>query len=112
MLMYKGYIGFVEFDDEADIIHGEVITTRDVITFQGKTVTEIKKAFRESIDDYLEFCTSRGEDPEKPFSGKLNLRLPPALHRQAYIAAKSEGKSLNSWLVEKVKYATGEEHRQ
>ena len=56
MLIYKGYIGHVEFDDEADIFHGEVINTRDVITFQGATVAEIKKAFHESVNDYLAFC--------------------------------------------------------
>ena len=66
MLMYKGYIGHVEFDDESDVFHGEVINTRDVITFQGATVSEIKKAFRESINDYLAFCKERSEEPEKP----------------------------------------------
>jgi len=59
VLKYKGYTGYVEFDDEAGIFHGEVLDLRDVITFQGKTVEEIKKAFRESIDDYLEFCKER-----------------------------------------------------
>jgi len=75
MLIYKSYMGHVEFDDDADIFHGEVINTRDVITFQGKTVAEIKKAFRESVDDYLAFCKERNEEPEKPFSGKFNLRI-------------------------------------
>ena len=78
MLIYKGYMGHVEFDDEADFFHGEVINTRDVITFQGKTVAEIKKAFRESVDDYLAFCKERNEYPEKPFSGKFNLPYNPA----------------------------------
>jgi predicted HicB family RNase H-like nuclease len=110
MLTYKNYIGHVEFDDEAEIFHGEVINTRDVITFQGKTVAEIKKAFKESIEDYLDFCVSRHEAPEKPFSGKFNLRLTPELHRQVYVAAKHERKSLNSWianLLEKATFATG-----
>jgi predicted HicB family RNase H-like nuclease len=62
-------MGKVEFDDEADILHGEVIGLRDVITFQGRTVDEVKGAFRESVDDYLAFCAKRGEEPEKPFSG-------------------------------------------
>lgn len=106
MMQYKGYIGIVEFDDEAEIFHGEVINTRDVITFQGTTVEEIKQAFAESIEDYLDFCLSRGEEPEKPFSGKFNLRLPTSLHREAVIAASKEGKSLNSWLVEIIKKAT------
>ncbi len=55
MLKYKGYTGHVEFGDEAGIFHGEVPDVRDVITFQGKDVEEIKKAFRDSIVDYLEF---------------------------------------------------------
>jgi len=59
MLKYKGYTGYVKFDDEAGVFHGEVLDLRDVITFQGKTVEEIKKAFRDSVDDYLEFCEER-----------------------------------------------------
>ena len=58
MMEYKGYIGKVEFDDEAEIFHGEVINTRDVITFQGTTVAEIKQAFHDSVEDYLDFCSS------------------------------------------------------
>lgn len=55
-LKYKGYTGYVEFDDEARVLNGEALELKDVITFQGKTAEEIKKAFRESIDGYLEFC--------------------------------------------------------
>jgi len=102
MMEYKGYIGVVEFDDEAGIFHGEVVNTRDVITFQGKSVAEIKKAFRESVDDYLEFCKERGEEPDKPFSGKLVLRMEPELHRALAVAARRERKSLNSLIVERL----------
>jgi predicted HicB family RNase H-like nuclease len=104
MLIYKGYMGYVEFDDETDIFHGEIINTRDVITFQGSTVAEIKKAFKESIDDYLNFCKERDEEPEKPFSGKFNLRIDPALHRQVYISAKQHQISLNQWIAEAIKH--------
>ncbi len=104
MLIYKGYIGHVEFDDEADIFHGEVINTRDVITFQGSTVSEIKKAFHESVNDYLAFCEERNEEPEKPFSGKFNLRIDPELHREVYIAAKQHKISLNQWIAEAIKH--------
>ena len=69
MLKYKGYTGKVDFDEEANIFHGEVLDTRDIITFQGTTVEEIRIAFQESIDDYLEFCEERGEKPDKPFPG-------------------------------------------
>lgn len=106
MLRYKGYVGHVEFDDESGIFHGEVLDTRDVITFQGKSVEELESAFRDSIEDYLEFCHERGEEPEKPFSGRVMLRIPPELHRQLYVEAKKQGKSLNQLIVEKVSAAT------
>jgi predicted HicB family RNase H-like nuclease len=100
MMEYKGYVGKVEIDDEAGILHGEIINIRDVITFEATCVEEIHKAFRESVDDYLEFCAQRGESPEKPFSGKFVLRLPTELHRKAYVQAKLEDKSLNGWVTE------------
>lgn len=104
MLTYKGYMGHVEFDDKMEIFHGEVINTRDVITFQGSTVAQIKKAFRESIDDYLDFCKKRNEEPEKPFSGKFNLRIDPELHREVYVAAKLHKMSLNQWVSEAIRH--------
>ena len=105
MMEYKGYIGKVEFDEEAGIIHGEVINTRDVITFQGDSVAEVKKAFHKSVDDYLEFCKTRGETPDKPFSGQFVTRIPPDLHRQVNVAALLSGKSLNAWVVEQLQGA-------
>ena len=106
MLNYKGYTGHVELDAKAGIFHGEVLDLRDVVTFQGKSIDEIELAFKESIDDYLEFCKERGEEPDKPFSGKLMLRLPPELHRKAYTSSKHEGKSLNQWIAERLERAT------
>lgn len=105
MMEYKGYFGKVEIDDEAGILHGEVINIRDVITFEGASVDEIQTAFRESVDDYLEFCAQRGESPEKPFSGKFVVRLPAELHRKAYVQAKLADKSLNGWVTEVLKTA-------
>jgi len=100
MMEYKGYIGKVELDSEASIFHGEVINVRDVITFEGNSVEDLQKAFVDSIEDYLEFCASRGEDPERPFSGRFVIRLSPELHRKAFIKAKLSEKSLNSWVSE------------
>ena len=74
---YKGYVGMVEFDDEADIFHGQVVNLRDVITFQGRSVDELRHAFEESVDDYLAWCAKRGKTPDKPFSGKFVVRLDP-----------------------------------
>ena len=98
MIEYKSYIGNVEFDDEASIFHGEVINLRDVVTFQGETVKQLRKAFQDSIDDYLEFCDERGETPEKPFSGKFMVRIEPELHKALSMRAKLSHKSLNAWI--------------
>ena len=105
MMQYKGYVGKVEFDDEAGIFHGEVLGTRDVITFQGQTVDELQTAFRDAIDDYLAFCKERGEEPDKPFSGQFVTRIPPELHRQVNLAASLSGKSLNAWVADQLKAA-------
>jgi predicted HicB family RNase H-like nuclease len=99
-LEYKGYIGVIEYDDDAGIFHGEVINLRDVITFQGECVAELREALKDSVEDYLEFCAEREEEPEKPFSGNLPLRINPELHRKIYIRAKREGLSLNRWISE------------
>jgi len=110
MMTYKGYSGKAEYDDEAGIFHGEVIGLRDVVTFRGTSVKELQKSFKESIDDYLDFCESMNKAPDIPASGKLILRIPPELHSYAAITAKAEGKSLNSWVAEAVKdklYAIG-----
>jgi predicted HicB family RNase H-like nuclease len=102
---YNGYIAKVEFDDEAEIFHGEVINLRDVITFQGTSVTELRQAFQESVEDYLAFCAERGEEPEKPFSGKFSVRIDPELHRQITLQARLANKSLNSWVNERLQEA-------
>ncbi len=106
MMQYKGYSGRVEYDDDAEIFRGEVIGLRDVITFQGTTVEEIKQAFKESVDDYIDFCAQLGHAPEKPFTGKFMLRLSPDLHRKVYIAAKQSGESINSWVNEQLQHLT------
>lgn len=105
MMEYKGYVAGVEFDDVAGVFHGEVVNTRDVITFQGESVVELRREFEKSVDVYLDFCARHGKDPDKPLSGKVMLRLPPEMHRKAYLAAKRAGKSLNAWLAEQIERA-------
>jgi predicted HicB family RNase H-like nuclease len=100
MTQYKGYIGKIEFDADARILHGGVIGIRDVVTFQGTSVKEVEKAFRESVDDYLSFCKERGEQPDKPFSGHFILRLNAELHRRLDMFAHASGKSLNAFVAE------------
>src|SRR5262245_14446904 len=104
MMKYKGYTGRVtSVDEKQGLLHGEVVGITDVVTFEGKTTEELVQAFRDSVDDYLEFCAERSEAPEKPYSGKFLVRLPPSLHRKAALAAKRTKESLNAWVREAVK---------
>jgi predicted HicB family RNase H-like nuclease len=102
MLHYKGYSGTVDLDPEAAVFHGEVLDLRDVVTFEGRSVEDVERAFRDSIDDYLEMCAERGEQPDRPFSGRLMVRLSPDLHRELYVRARAEGKSLNRWISDRL----------
>lgn len=104
---YKGYQGKVDFDEEAEIFHGEVINVKDVITFEGKSVEELKQAFQDSVDDYLAFCEERGEEPEKPYSGRFVVRTDPGLHQRVAYEAKKKGKSLNLYVNEALENYTG-----
>jgi predicted HicB family RNase H-like nuclease len=100
MLNYKGYAGHLEIDEESGLLFGRVLDIRDVVTFQGETVAEAKQAFQDSVDDYLEFCQSLGQAPDKPFSGKLAFRTTPEHHRKVFIAATKADKSINAWMDE------------
>ena len=81
------------------MFHGRVINVRDVISFHGESVDELKTAFIEAVDDYLADCAEQGQDPDKPFSGKFVVRVQPDVHRRAAILAAREHVSLNAWLA-------------
>jgi predicted HicB family RNase H-like nuclease len=102
-MKYKGYFGEVTYDDKAKLFHGEVIGLKDVITFQGKSVNELKKAFQDSINDYLAWCQERGEQPEKTYSGKLHIRMNPNLHAHLSLEAAHQGISLNDLVNQKLR---------
>jgi predicted HicB family RNase H-like nuclease len=95
MLKYKGYVGIAEYDDAGKIFTGEVVGLTAVITFQGRTPEELEASFRESIDLYLEMCQEDGIKPEKTYSGRFNVRIDPALHRELAVKALQEKKSIN-----------------
>jgi predicted HicB family RNase H-like nuclease len=105
-MSFKGYQAVISYDEEAELFHGEVVDLRDVITFQGKSVKELKKAFADSVVDYLAFCKQRGEEPEKPFSGQFVVRVDPPLHRAVVNAARGAGVSLNKWVASALERAT------
>lgn len=104
-MIYKGYIGQVELDDEQHILTGYVINTKAVITFQGESVAEVEKEFRASVDDYLAWCAEDGVEPEKPYSGRFVVRVAPSLHQRAAVEAKRRGLSLNRFIEQSVEDA-------
>ena len=103
MLEYKGYIGTIEAED--GVFLGRVAGLRDVVTFEGTTFAEVERAFRDSIDDYLAFCAQRGEPADRPYSGRIPLRVSPDTHRRAAMRAQSEGLSLTQWIAQRIESA-------
>ena len=100
---YEGYTGIPFIGEESESLYGHVIRLRDVITFQGETFAELTRSFRDSVDEYLDYCESLGRSPEKPFSGRLLLRIPPDLHRKLANAAEASKRSLNALILEKLR---------
>jgi predicted HicB family RNase H-like nuclease len=97
MMRYKGYLGSSKVNEKEGLIFGEVMGLRDVVTYQGRTIEEARRAFQESIDLYLETCAEEGIDPDKPFSGKLLIRTEPKVHRALAFCAKARGLSINTF---------------
>ncbi|MBO7604002.1 MAG: type II toxin-antitoxin system HicB family antitoxin [Bacteroidales bacterium] len=98
-LRYKGYTGSVEYSEEDNCFVGEVLgLSRDGIIYEGSSVEELKKDFEDGIDHYLACCKAGNVEPEKPYSGKLVLRLTPDLHGEAAMKAADLGISLNEFI--------------
>ena len=110
ILTYKGYQGRFAYDPDADIFHGDVLHLTDVVTFQGRSLDELKTALADSVEDYFTLCKEAGKSPQKPFSGRFNVRLTPELHQKAAQTAALEGLSLNNWIVGAVEKAIKEQH--
>lgn len=104
MMKYKGYVAAVELDETVGLLHGWVVNSGPypIATFEATDVDGIRREFERSIDEYLESCKEDGVEPKKPFSGTLNLRLGPDLHRRAALSAGALGVSLTSWIKQAV----------
>jgi predicted HicB family RNase H-like nuclease len=99
-MSYKGYTARIEFDERDDIFVGRVLGVRDIISFQGASVAELRTELHLAVDDYLADCAEQGISPDKPASGKIMLRIRPEVHAAATIATQAAGKSLNQWADE------------
>jgi predicted HicB family RNase H-like nuclease len=109
MIEYKGYSGVFEYDPEIEVFAGHVVDLRDQIYFEGSSVEELKASMARAVDHYLAVCERRGEEPDRPFSGRFNVRLPPALHRRVAKAAAMSGESMNEWVTEALQEKVAED---
>ena len=96
---YKGYAAEIVFDEDAKILHGRIIGLKDVVTFEAENAAELEKEFQISVDDYLEYCMELGRDPEKPFSGRVLLRISKDVHRQLWLVSSTLGVSMNTYIA-------------
>ena len=99
-MTHRGYAAHIEYSEEDQAFVGHIAGIRDVVGFHGESVQELRAAFIEAVDDYLETCAKLGRSPQKPYSGKIMLRVDPAIHARAAAAAEAQGKSLNAWAQE------------
>ncbi len=97
VLSYRNYSARIEFDADDRVFFGRLSGLRDIVSFHGESVDELVTAFQEAVDDYLETCAKVGKTPERPYSGKLMLRLDPKVHAATARAAELAGMSLNQW---------------
>ena len=96
-MQYKGYMARVEYDALDKIFVGHVAGIKDIVGFHGTSVTELEQAFSEAVDNYLQACEQLGEQPNKPYSGRMMLRLEPLAHQRIALAAEVKGISINQW---------------
>jgi predicted HicB family RNase H-like nuclease len=99
-LTYKGYAARIEYSDEDQCFVGHIAGISDIVGFHGDSVEEVRTAFHEAVDHYLEGCAALGIPPKKPYSGKLMIRVQPEVHARAAMTAAAKGKSLNAWAAE------------
>ena len=104
-MTHKGYAARVEFDAEDRIFVGHIAGIRDIVGFHGESVDGLESAFHEAVDDYLAVCKKLGQTPDKPYSGRVMLRLPPELHARASAAAQVTGLSFNQWAAKALEQA-------
>ena len=99
-MTYKGYYGSVHYHDEDQVFHGKIEFIRSLVNYEGTDVKNLRAAFEQSVDDYLELCQEEGIKPEMPFKGSFNVRTGADLHRRAALLAKSKGTNLNAIITD------------
>ena len=105
ILEYKGYYASLHFSSEDDVFYGKLLGIDDLVNFEGASVKELKKAFHEAVDDYLETCKELGKEPNKTYKGTFNVRITTDLHKEAAVFAAIHNISLNDFVKTAINYA-------
>ena len=99
ILKYNDFIATVKYSEEDEAFIGRIEGIDSVVSFEGQSVEELKAAFREAVESYLDFCSRKGIiEPEKSYTGVFNVRIDSDLHRRTAIVAKSRGYTLNAFV--------------
>jgi len=101
-LEYNDFIGSVNFSEDDDVFFGKIEGINALVTFEGQSVAELKEAFKEAVTDYIVLCQAKGIKAQKTYTGVLNVRLTPEIHRRAAVIAKKSGTTLNSLIKKAV----------
>ena len=103
VLRYKNFIATVKYSEEDEAFIGRIEGINSVVSFEGQSVEELKSAFHDAAESYIDFCNRRGlTDIQKSYSGMFNVRINSDIHRRAAIVAKLHGKTLNSLVKEAI----------
>lgn len=97
-MTYKGYLGSVNYSDKDQVFFGKIEGINGLVNFEGESVKELTEAFHEAVDDYLAYCADEGISPDKSYTGILNVRLTPSIHRQIAMLAMQAGLSINAYI--------------
>jgi predicted HicB family RNase H-like nuclease len=108
-LKYQDYTASIQYSTEDEVFFGKVIGITDLITFEGTSVLELKAAFKEAIEDYLQTCKSLGKSPDKTYKGVFNVRVPANLHKRAATFATLHDITLNDFVKTAIIYAVKHE---
>ncbi len=111
MMEYKGYIAKIVYDAESESFQGVTVNMAGELSFYGYSADELKTNFHDAVDSYMAICAEKGIPPRKPFSGKFNVRLDPALHARAALAAAEKDMSLNAFVAQAVSESAEETMR-
>lgn len=109
-IKYKEFIGSVHFSAEDEVFYGKIEGVNDLVTFEGTTVSKLKTAFKEAVNDYIELCKETGKEIFKSFKGSFNVRVNPELHSKAFEQALLEGKTLNQFIKEAIELKINKEN--